>query len=149
MKDGEVGIIWKPEFEKILTKWGLGKLFSKAGNEKMEDDTWSKSGHANYAISIFFWAHFSRSTPSDLLPQLSCLTLQTLETPLPIFHHHLLFSMQWVQFERQIHLLFQVALRKWSQLLHFCHSIHFQPCRMSIHHSGFSHIPNNKHGVLS
>ena len=28
-------IIWKPEFGKLFTKWGLGKLSSKSGDEEM------------------------------------------------------------------------------------------------------------------
>ena len=50
MKNGKVGIIRKPKFEKIFTKWGLEQLFSKSRAEEMEDDTWPKCGHANVAL---------------------------------------------------------------------------------------------------
>ena len=53
MKDGKVRIIWKPEFEKIFTKWVSGQLFSKSEDGEMEDDTWPKGGHAEVVLDAW------------------------------------------------------------------------------------------------
>ena len=53
MKDGKVRIIWKPEFEKIFTKWDSGQLFSKSEDGEMEDDTRPKGGHAEVVLDAW------------------------------------------------------------------------------------------------
>ena len=47
MKNEEWKLFGKLKFEKLFTRQSLGKLFSKSGDEEIEDDdTWPKGGHA-------------------------------------------------------------------------------------------------------